>query len=100
MIELVSFAPLLCVEKFRWRERPPRKARHANSALEVVQLIDSHSDRGASRTLRRKVNRCRTIRNAVDVTSKFLAVVNRRYVMPLSEFVQVRAIEQRLLDRA
>src|SRR5262245_58071099 len=65
-------------------------------ALEIVDPVETNTDRRAARPLRREVDVCRAFLDAVDVIPELAAVVDCRDVIPHAERMQTIAIEQRL----
>jgi hypothetical protein len=65
-----------------------------NRALEVIDLVETDTDRRSARPLRRDTNLGRAFLHAVDVVPELAAVVDRRHVIPDAERMQTVAIEQ------
>src|SRR5262245_24419276 len=71
-------------KKRSWRERALREPGEANSALEIVHLIDAHANRRAPFMLRRKRHFEPALQCSVHVVPELAPVVDACNVMPFA----------------
>jgi hypothetical protein len=84
-------------EELRRRQRATRETGDVNRALEVVDLIDPHADRGAARFLRREANLDGAFLPSVHIVPELMSVVYSRDVVPRPQPMEALAIDQRVL---
>ena len=70
------------LEEFFGSEGAPRKTCLPNGSFKVIHFIDSNAHRGMSRAFRLEVDHSPSLHYSVDITSKFLSIVNHGDVVP------------------